>query len=118
VDKIVKSIEGEVVNVTDNVEAPDSILENAPSTSEVAAQAAKLPSAPTLNTLTPSSVISINFEVPKLGGGSFTVSESVDFSAYPYATPIAVFRGALLVVLTLIYFMLTFAAVRSAFAGK
>jgi len=118
VDKIVKSIEGETVNQPDNVEPPDNVLENLYTTSDVSTAAAKLPDAPSFTSLAASSTITISFEIPKLGGGSFPVSKTVDFAAEPYATPIAVFRALMTVLLTLVYFIMSFYAVRSAFAGK
>lgn len=79
---------------------------------------AKLPTAPTLSSLSSASSISIFIPVPTLTGGTITYEKTIDFAAAPYATPIALFRGAMWVVLTLSFFVLSFYTVRSAFAGK
>lgn len=79
----------------------------------------KLPAPPTINTsLTESHSISIHFTVPKLSGGEFVVEKSVDFSAAPYSGPIAVFRGLQLVLITIVFYLACFWAVRGAFASK
>lgn len=79
----------------------------------------KLPAAPELSTeLTASHKIGINFDIPTLTGGSIAVNQEVDFSSPEYSAPIAIFRGAMLVLVTLVYFLLAFYTVRSAFAGK
>lgn len=77
----------------------------------------KLPTAPTLSSLTNVSTVTISFEIPVPGGAPIAVSKSVDFSQPPYSGPISVFRGLLSALLTLTYFLMSFWAVRSAFAG-
>lgn len=78
----------------------------------------KLPVAPTLSNPGSSSTITISFEIPKLTGGAFTVNKTIDFSASPYAAPIAVFRGLLLILCTVAFFFATFWVVRGAFVSK
>jgi len=79
----------------------------------------KLPAAPTFAALTASSSVSYTIKVPKLGDGTtIDYSFTVNFAEEPYHTPIVIFRAALLILLTLVYFIATFYAVRGAFAGK
>jgi len=79
----------------------------------------KLPVAPTLGALTPSSVLAFTIQVPKLDGSTLvSVTKTIDFAEPPFAAPVAIFRGICMVVLTLVYFLASFWAVRGAFAGK
>lgn len=75
----------------------------------------KLPTAPTIQTtVSPQTTISIAFEYI-IQGTTVTVDEEIDFSAAPFAGPIAVFRGILNLFVTLGFFILTFYTVRGAF---
>lgn len=86
-----------------------------PTTSTVTSAVAKLPTAPTLTDVTPASVITIAFEIPKLHGGTIAVNKTIDFAGPPYSTPITVFRNCQLVVLTLVFFLVVFWTIRGAF---
>jgi len=88
-----------------------------PGTKDLAAMVeGKLPVAPTIvTTMSTVSAFTINLDIPKLGGGTITFNKTIDFGAAPYATPVAVFRGICLVLLTLSFFLLVFWTVRGAF---
>ena len=77
----------------------------------------KLPDAPTFSSLSSVHSISYTIPIPK-PGGTIDVTETVDFSAAPWAVPIAIFRGFCLVLLTLSFFFATFWVIRGAFVSK
>jgi hypothetical protein len=79
---------------------------------------AKLPTAPTFSTLTAAHIIGYTIKIPKGGGETIDVTESIDLSQDPWATPIAIFRGACLIVMTLTFFLVSFYTVRGALASK
>lgn len=126
VDKIVAGLKvlhddlnGEAVTPASAPTPDDGDAKWKPTDAVNASALGKLPSAPTLSTtLTAASSVHISFTIPKLTGGSFEVDKTVDFSAAPYATPISVFRGLMLVLITLVFFLACFYTIRGAFAGK
>jgi len=118
IDKLEKSIEGSPTKVPDALAAPTSRISDTAIASANTKMLSKLPTAPSLTSLTPAGVISIDFSIPKPDGGSFEVHKTVNFTEAPYAAPIAIFRALLTALVTLAYFMLTFYTIRGAFAGK
>lgn len=122
VEKITERLDGTAVNevkFTDpNTLTPVMNNFNQPGQDPIAKGAAKLPTAPNFSSMASSSKVIIDFSIPTLTGGSIAVHKEVDFAAYPYSGPVAIFRGACLVVLTLLFFLLSFYTVRSSFAGK
>jgi len=118
VDKLAKLMEGDAQTVPVALATPTSQIAAANVSGYNSKSYSKLPTAPTLGALGSASTVTISFEVPKMEGGNIVVSKTIDFSAAPYSGPIAVFRGVLVVLLTLTYYLLTFFTVRSAFAGK
>jgi len=76
----------------------------------------KLPVAPTIDTTVPAvSAFTIEFEIPVPHGTSIVVNETIDFGQPPYAAPIAIFRGIMVVFVTLGFYFLTFWTIRGAF---
>jgi len=111
VDKLVNAIEGPSAGSV-TLSTPTTAWN--PDTAVVTAAIAKLPQLP--NITAPSAVHAISVTIPMPGIGNKTMT--VDFAEAPFAGPIAIFRGLMLVVLTLMYFFMSFKAIRGAFAGS
>lgn len=72
---------------------------------------------PSIEKPTASHSITWTITVPKLSGESLSIAKTVDFSASPWATPIAIFRGICQAVLVILFFALGVNTLRSAFAS-
>jgi len=119
IDKLSKILEGDTVNVPNAPSTPVSAIGATNINDANTKSLAKLPSAPTIGTMTTVGTVSYTLVFPKIHGETLTTKTiNIDFTQPPYATPIAVVRAALLVILTLTYFLVTFYTVRSAFTGK
>ena len=118
VDKTIAAIDGKAFPGYTFSAPSDSDAKWQPSAAVNATALGKLPQAPTLGGLTASHTLTVHLEIPKLTGGTINFSKTVDFSAPPYSGPIAVFRGLILVLMTLIFFMATFWVVRGAFTTR
>jgi hypothetical protein len=119
VERIVETLEGKAVSVP-TVTNPSGVSATwNPNGTSVTGAIGKLPSAPTISSaLANTSSVSFNIKIPKITGGSFEFVQTVNFDAAPYAAPIGVFRGIMLVVVTLGFYLASVWVVRGAFASR
>lgn len=116
VDKIVAAINGDTTATNPDITTPAALWN--PDTSVTTDALGKLPAPPVITPPAALSALSVTLSLPKIGGTLTSKVISVDFSEYPYATPIAVFRAICLACMAGWFFYISFNAIRSAFAGK